>query len=487
MSPRRILPALLIAAIPAACAPVGPNYQRPTIATPGAYASLAGGAPAVAGDPTLAEWWRVFNDPALDDLVARALERNHDLRIAAARVREARALRGAADSALLPRADARAGVTRSQRSGTLPNAFGSDDPTTLWSAGLDAVWEIDVFGGTRRSIEALERDLEASEEARRAVGVTLAAEVARTYVELRALQQRITVGERAVAAQQETLDLTASRAAAGIAPEIETEQARAQLAARQGRLPPLRAAARRAAFRLGVLAGEHPDALLESLAAAREIPRPPDAIPVGLPSELLRRRPDIRRAERQLAGATARIGVETAALYPSFSLTGSAGFQSAELASLLDSSSRFWSIGPSIQWRLFDRRETRRRIEAADARAEQALLAYEQAVLVALEDVETSLTDLRYEQERRADLARAVDAGQRAVDLATERYRGGVGDFLTVLVNQRELYDAQDQLVQSEADVTRAVVLLYKALGGGWEPPHESAESSDDAPRASAR
>ncbi|MDX2130655.1 MAG: efflux transporter outer membrane subunit [Planctomycetota bacterium] len=485
----RALLALSLASLAGACAPVGPNYERPAVRTPASFASLAPdeGVATSGRDTAIATWWRVFDDPVLDRLIARAVAGNHDVRIAAARVREARALRGAADSTLLPSVDAAGGFSRSQRSGTIANAFGSDEPNSLWRAGLDVSWELDIFGGRRRAIEALDRDLEATEEARRDVLVTLTSEVARTYVELRSLQQRLEVGERAVVAQSETLDLTASRARAGIAPDIETEQARAQLANRQGQLPPIRAEIRRATFRLGVLLGQSPDALLDELRAPAAIPTPPASVPVGLPSDLLRRRPDIRQAERQLAASVSRVGVETAALYPSFSLTGAGGVESADLATLFDSSSRFWSIGPSVRWRVFDRREIRQRIAAADARSEQALLAYERSVLLALEEVEASLTDLAQQQDRRRFLAQAVDAGRRAVDLSTQRYQSGVGDFLSVLVNQRDLYDAEDQLVQSELGVTRSLVLVYKALGGGWEDdPNTSAgqttPSDADAP-----
>ncbi|CAG0959729.1 Outer membrane protein OprM [Phycisphaerales bacterium] len=455
---------------------VGPDYQQRQAKAPDAYSSLTDpdaslGVKPVAGaaDPAaLAAWWGVFGDTTLDSLVSRAVEGNLDLRLARARVREARALRGVADSTVLPTVDASGGVTRSQRSGTVRNSFGSDDATTLWDVGLDASWEIDVFGGKRRGIEAAQGDLEAAVEDQRAVLVTLAAEVARNYNELRGFQRRIVVTEQTIRAAQETLELTESRSRAGLSAEIETEQSRAQLATRQSQLPSLRSAAHAAAFRLSVLLGQSPGALLAELDQAGTIPKPPAEIPVGLPSELLTRRPDVRRAERQLAAATARIGVEESELYPKFTLTGALGLQSGELASLPDTSSRAWSIGPTVRWRLFDRRAIHQRIAAADARAEQALIAYDQTMLTSLEEVENALTGLVEEQARWKRLDEAVTASRRAVNLANERYRSGIGDFLTVLVNQRELYDREDQLVQSEASVTRNVIALYKALGGGW-------------------
>lgn len=483
---RRFTPAtpaaLLAASLLVAGCTVGPDRKAPdTPVKADSFASLTGAdvdsaAPAlkpVATSPaTLAAWWTVFRDPVLDSLVARAVAGNQDLRIAAARVREARALRGIEAAARLPTLDATGRATRFRDSETTGRGFPTPtDPQNLFEAGLDASWEIDVFGGVRRAVEAADADLAAAEESRRDALVTLVAEVARNYVELRGYQQRIDLNARTVQAQRETLELTKSLSQAGISSQLQVEQAAAQLAGRQSQLPPLRIGERAASYRLGVLLGQEPGSLLAELAPTAAIPTPPAELPVGLPSDLLRRRPDIRRAERTIAAATARIGVATADLFPRFSLTGSFGLQSGEFDSLPDMNSRFWSIGPAVRWNLFDAGKVRSRIEAANAREEQALAAYERTVLTAFEDVENGLTQFIQEQARRRSLGEGAEASARALQLATDRYRSGIGGFLDVLETQRALYDLQDQQVQSEIGVTRSLIAVYKALGGGWETP----------------
>lgn len=415
----------------------------------------------------LATWWKVLNDEQLNSLIDRAIAANLDLKIALERVREARALRGVAASEQYPDINANASYTRSQASST--NLAFSTRARDVWDAHVDASWEIDVFGGIRRNIEASDADLDASLENTRDVLVSLTAEVARNYAEYRGYQARIALINRTIGTQQDTLSLTESRSKAGIGAEIETQQARAQLATRQSQLPPLIAGARQAAFRLGVLLGQTPDSLLSELAEAKPEPTPPDEIPVGLPTDLLRRRPDIRRAERQLAAANARIGVATADLYPRFFLTGLGGVQSAELSDIVNSSSRVWSISPSVQWNAFSGWRIQSNIDAADSRTKQALSTYQKTILSSLEDVENALTQYVQNQAQRAALREAVQADQRAVDLANDRYKSGIGDFLTVLVNQRELYDAEAQYVQSQTSVTTSLVAVYKALGGGWD------------------
>jgi NodT family efflux transporter outer membrane factor (OMF) lipoprotein len=469
---------------------VGPTYRTPEAKSPERFASgaeLAAGplrsTPRAGGVAPggLAEWWKSLGDPTLDTLVMRAVAGNLDLKIATERVREARALRAVAGSALQPTVSLGAGITRSQPSGTTGTGFGSD-ARTLFDVGLDASWEIDVFGGLRRGVEAASADLDSAGEARRDVLVSLAAEVARNYVEYRGFRGRAALARRTIESQRETLKLTESRAAAGLSADIETEQARAQLAARESQVPPLETGARNAAFRLAVLLGLEPGALLEELSAEAPVPAAPAEVPVGLPSDLLRRRPDIRRAERAVAAASARIGVATADLYPKFTINAAAGLQSGELASLPDGDSRAWSIGPAVRWELFNGGRVRAMIDAAGARERQAFHAYEQQVLLAFEDVESALTAFVKEQDRRGHLERSVSANRRAVDLATDRWRSGIGDFLTVLVNQRTLYDAEDQLVQSEIAVTQSMIRLSKALGGGWDDA--AAESAAAAAQA---
>lgn len=467
---------------------VGPNYKAPVLRTPAAYHSKP-----AAGDVTpesaaaqgelapgaLARWWEVLSDPTLTSLVQRATLANHDLRLATERVREARALRRVVAAQRMPTVTVGGSAQYGQQSSTIGQ--GESDDGALYDARVDASWEIDVFGGVRRSVEAADADLAAAAEQRRDVLVTLVSEVARNYVEYRGFQQRIALAQRTIQTQTDTLDLTQSRSRAGIAAEIETEQARAELASRQSQLPPLRSQGRAAAHRLAVLLGQEPGALLAELEAQGAVPNPPSSVPVGVPAELIRRRPDIRRTERELAGATARIGVVMADLYPRFFLGTGLGTQSREAASLLDLSSRTWGVGPSVQWNLFSGGRIRANILAAGSRERQALLVHERTLLLALEEVENALTRFADEQSRRVHLTQAVDADRRAVELASDRYKSGIGDFLTVLVNQRQLYDAEDQLVQSDTAVSTQLVALFKSLGGGWPEDVPAGDQPDSA------
>lgn len=429
----------------------------------------------------LTQWWTLLNDFMLDSLIARAVAANLDLRVAEARVREARAARGVVAAEGRPTIDATGSYSRSRRS---ENAFSSpsssagngsfggaafDLESDLFQIGFDASWELDVFGRVRRGVEAAEADIAAAEENRRDVLVTVLAEVARNYVELRGLQRQLAVAHDNIAAQQETVELTQARFQGGITSALDIAQAEAQLATTQSQVPILETAFKQALHGLGVLLGQEPGALLEELSPEAPIPQVPLETAIGLPSDLLRRRPDVRRAERELAAATARIGVATADLFPRFSLTGLLGLQSLDLADLALGSSRFWTTGPGISVPLFEAGRIRANIRVQNARQEQALTQYEKTVLTALEEVENAMVAYAKEQVRRRALAAAVDANSQAVDLANERYTKGLADFLNVLESQRSLYVSQDQLVQSERAVTANLIALYKALGGGWE------------------
>ena len=431
----------------------------------------------------VAQWWKQLNDPLLDSLIQRAIRGNLDLRLSRARIREARALRGVEKSALFPTIDANGRATRERRSENINDGVGSpSDSNSLFDAGLDASWEVDVFGGIRRAVAAADADLAAAFEDERDITVTLVSEVARNYVDLRGFQQRIDLNNQTVKAQQETLDLTKSLARAGISSDLQVQQSASILASRQSQLPPLYVGQRAAAYRLAVLLGEQPGALLTELATPAPIPASPKAIPIGLPSDLLRRRPDIRRSERRIAAATARVGVATADLFPRFSITGSFGLQSEQSNTFFDMNSRYWNVGPSVRWNVFDGKKIRSQINAANAREEAAVTEYERSILLALEDVENSLTSFIQEQARWRSLFEASDASQRALALATERYRSGIGDFLNVLDAQRELYELQDQQVQSDISVTRSLISVYKSLGGGWDEQPVSTEAAPGTP-----
>ncbi len=293
--------------------------------------------------------------------------------------------------------------------------------------------------------------------------------MARNYAELRGAQRRLELANKNIRIQADTLELVENKQRTGLAPELDVQRARTQLKITRSRVPDLRAAVHAAAFRIAVLTGRQPGERLVELAQQRPIPAPPEIVPVGLPSELLLRRPDVRRAERELHAATADIGVATAELYPRFFLTGSAGLESVSFTDAFDASSRTWSIGPRIRWPIFQGGRLRANISAKEARRDAAYQRFQQAVLTALEDVERSLVDYAEEQLKRRELEDAVQASTRAVDLASVLYEQGLADFLTVLDAERTLRDVEDQLAASETSATVEVIRLYKALGGGWE------------------
>jgi NodT family efflux transporter outer membrane factor (OMF) lipoprotein len=486
---------------------VGPDYKAPEAKVPGKFASAgekiattqaasAVGASAQAagtGVADLTQWWKSFGDPTLDSLVERAVAGNLDVRQAEARLREARARLGVSESRWYPTVDAGGQATRSRQSKNLNSSSGSGGSSvpgfsskterTLYEAGFDASWEIDVFGGVRRDVEASRADLAATAEDRRAVITSLLSEVALNYVLLRGTQQRIRIAEGNIASQRETLRLNEARFEAGITSEFDVARARAQVASFEATVPNLQTQARQAIHRLSVLTGQAPAALAEELSPSGAIPMALPEVPVGLPSELLMRRPDIRRAERQLAAATARIGVATADLFPRFSLTGSLGTQSDKVARMADSKSIFYSVGPAVSWNVFDAGRIRNNIRVQDEQAVAALAAYEQSVLSSLEEVENAIVAYTNNVIRREALRRAVEANRRSVELATGRFAGGqgVGNLLDVLVAQRDQFGSEEALVASETELSQNLVSLYKALGGGWET------YADPVPPPSAR
>jgi len=462
-----------ICLILAAGCTVGPDFRRPEARLPDLWAGANAPEASVAvSDPvTMVEWWRSFNDGILTSLVERAVRANPDLRLAGARIRQARAARGAGAADLWPGVDASASYTRSRSPGGPANGGGSGQD--LFQAGLDAAWELDFFGGTRRNIEALDADWSAAVEDRRDVLVTLVSDVGLSYITLRGLQQQIVIAERNLEAQRRTVEITRKRFEAGFVSALDVANARALAATTASQIPVLESSARATIYSLGVLLGEEPTALVRELETKEPIPITPPEIPVGLPSDLLRRRPDIRRSEAQLHAATARIGAATADLFPRFSLTGSFGFSSTDLASFLSLSSRSWSIGPSVQWPVFDAGRIRWNIEVQNALQEQALITYEKTILTALSDVETALTAYAREQEHHRLIEEAAAQNRKALDLAMQLYTAGQTDFLNVLTAQQSLYSSEDALVQSARTLSTNLVALYKALGGGWENAEE--------------
>lgn len=458
-----ILAALLTCA---GCFAVGPDYKAPDIAAPVEWSpNLRGGL--IAAEPeaeTLAKWWTTLGDPDLSDLMERAMAGNLDLKIAQARIREARGRRGIAEAGLFPSLNLGGSATVSRGS----EDIGSGQRRELYRTGFDASWEVDVFGGVRRSIEAAQGDLEASAADYQDVLVSLFAEVALNYVEARMFQTQLQVAEENLKAQAETLQLTEWRFAAGLVSSLDVEQAKTNLESTRSQLPKLRSDIEAAKNRLAILLGVFPGALQAQLAARKPIPEAPLEVAVGVPAEVLRRRPDVRRAERQLAAQTARIGVATADLYPKFSLPGSIGLEALSANHLFSAGNRAWSLVGSFAWTVFKGGAIRQNIEVQNALQEQALNQYESTILTALEDVENALVAYAEEQDRRDTLTEATQAAQRAAELAREQYASGLIDFQAVLDSERSVLSFQDQLAQSKGQVTSNVISLYKALGGGW-------------------
>ncbi len=455
---------------------VGPDFQPPLAKVPENWAGpIPGGEPGVPAGKDLARWWTLFEDPVLSSLVQRALESNLDLRLAEARILQTRAAMGVAASGLGPSVNATGSFRRSQTPGSSSVALargGSDaqGPTTnQYQAGFDALWELDFFGGIRRGVEAASADYEAAVESRRDVLVTLTAEVARNYFDLRAYQQRIAIARQNLAAQKHSALITRQRFQGGFASGLDVANAEAQAASTAAQIPLLEAASLQGIYRISVLIGREPAALSQELSPPEEIPAAATLVPLGVPSELLRRRPDIRRVEAEIHAATARIGVATADLFPKFTLTGSFGFQAADSSSWLDATSRFWGFGPGVRWPVFDMGRIRSNIAQREALLEQSLITYEKTVLTALREVEDALIALAKEEEHREATKEAVAANRKAVKLATQLYTEGQTDFLNVLQSQRSLYLTEDALVQSTAAIATDLVALFKALGGGWE------------------
>ena len=453
---------------------VGPNYQKPKTAAPAQWsAPLAGGETNLA--PSIAEWWKSFNDPQLNSLIERTVNANHDLRIAEARVREARAFYRIASSQLWPTVDAGGSYARQNQSENQPVIDSISLPkgaryeNNVYQAGFDASWEINVFGGTRRGVEAGKAEVAAAEYGRRNVLVTLLGEVARNYVELRGCQRRLEIANENLTTQAEALGLAESRFNNGLTSDLDVQQAATLLANTRAVIPMLESGIQSYMHRLGVLLGQPPEALLAELSATAPIPSAPPKVPAGLPSDLLRRRPDVQQAERQLAASTARIGVATADLFPKFSLTGVAGFEGTSASDWFTGNSKFWSVGPTVQWRIFDAGRIRANIRVQNARQEQTLAAYERTVLMSFEEVENSLVAYAKEQIRRRSLEDAVKSSQDSLHLASQLYSNGLASFINVLDAERSLYQAEDALVQSDKAVTQNLISLYKALGGGWE------------------
>jgi len=471
----------LVSALASGCM-VGPDYRPPEVAAPPQWGELpptpaSGQTPEATAEvgavqhDQAATWWAVFDDPQLSWLMEAAAVGNFDLQQAEARIRQARALRTIAAAPLWPNVLSQGSYAREHVSANAPGGGATlGSSFDLYQVGFDSSWELDVFGGNRRAVQSAEAGLEASQFDWASVLVTLMGEVGSNYVTYRTLQQRIRIATENVETQQDTLALTRRLFAAGLATDLDVARAEAQVATTQSTIPQLTAQAHEVMHFLGVLLGEPPMELANDLAAVGTIPTGPSLVEVGIPSDLLLRRPDLRSSERQLAAATANIGVATRDLYPRFFVTGFGALESVKASTLFDWPSRAASIGPSVSWTVFDAGMIRATVALRTAQQEELLAAYRSVILQAFREVEDALVAHAQDQKTRDDLATATAANQRAADLAKQLYIQGLTDFLSVLQAQFNLFTSQDALAQSEGAIALDLVALYKALGGGWEP-----------------
>lgn len=482
---------------------LGPNFRRPEMAQP---ASLLSGRQQtdVASRPVSApiplRWWRLFQDPELTALEAQVAAQNLDVRQASLRIIESRAEEGIAGGPAYPSFEANASYTREKASnkgifaaaaggsgvmgggggaGTVASGAGSEGGAggvssaglsafNLFQAGFDSVWELDLWGKVRRAVEAAAAGTEAALYDRRAVLLSVEAEVARDYIGLRGVQRQLAITRVNLTTAQGLLRLTEDQEAAGLATDLDVARARAEAASISAQIPPLEQQQTQAINRLSFLLGKQPSALANELATVRPIPPVPPQVPVGLPAELLRRRPDIREAEAKLHAATANIGLAIADLYPDVSLTGSVGTQATKFANLFDLSARQWAFGPSVTLPIFEGGGLSSEVTLHRAQAKEAAIAWQQTVLTALEEVDDALTAYRDEQRRRVSLATAVGADKQALLLARERYEQGISSYIDVLDAQRNVLEAELAEATSTTTVSTDLVALYKALGGGW-------------------
>ncbi|HMK87917.1 MAG TPA: efflux transporter outer membrane subunit [Steroidobacteraceae bacterium] len=455
----------------AACA-VGPNYHPPKRNTPDAWAGLTQSSqPSVVTSQSadLARWWEQFHDPALMALVEEALKANPSLAIAEANLRQARALRDVAAGGLWPSLSASASYQRQAG----PLYYTNGTPRNLYQADFDAAWELDIFGGVRRQVESAAANVQVAVENIRDVQVSIAAEVALDYVQLRGNQQEVVTAQNNLEVERHTAEITRKLYKVGFDSGLDMAEAQSIVATTEAQIPVNETAARQSIYALSVLLGRPPAYLLERLAPIGDLPSIPAQIPAGMPSDLLRRRPDIRQAEAALHGATAQIGVAVAQLFPQFSLSGGSTWQSTGLHRWFESSNRSVFAGPAVSWPIFQGGAIVANIHAQEALRDQAFISYQQSVLTALQDVENALIAFTEEQAHQKSLSDAVAADHKAVDLSLTLFQQGQTDFLNVLTAQRTLYTDDSALTQSKENVAADLIALYKALGGGWEAPRQ--------------
>jgi len=463
------IPALLCVLALCGCAAVGPDYEKPEISTPDAWSEQIDSQMTGDGQVSLQAWWHTFDDPVLDGLIERARQANLDLKIAVARILAARAILSGAQGGKLPvvTAGANAAIEHPSESESEP---GSENNIETFELGLGATWEIDVFGRIRRSIESAGARYQASVEDYRDVMVTLYADVALAYMDIRSTQQRIQITQNNASSMAESLGLSEDRYESGVTSRLDVVQARANLETTLADVPSLQIRLEKAINRLAVLLGQDAGSLQDEFSETRPLPTAQDLPGTGVPADVLRQRPDIRRAERLLAAQTAQVGVATADLYPRFSLAGFFGLQSGSLSSLFNSSALAWGLQSPVQWNIFNGGIIISSINYQKALVEQRLLQYRQLVLKAIEEVENAILAYNLNQVREQHLVKASAATDEAVKLVLVQYNAGLTDFNNVLTTQRDLLAQQDQLIATRTDAEVALVALYRALGGGWNP-----------------
>jgi multidrug efflux system outer membrane protein len=472
---RKLLPFTLSVAL-GACA-VGPDYTRPDVTIESNYARLEAGFDA--GAQPESRFWSRFGDAQLDRLVEAAFAANHDLRIAAARLASARSQRRATRLDLFPTVTTEAGRTKARLAqGEEPGVPRRLRDSDLYDAQFDAFWELDLWGRVRRGVEAASAETDAAAADLRAAQVSVIAEVVRTYVELRGRQEQLKVAKDNAVNQAATLNQVEIRLDAGRGTDFDAERARAQLYTTQSRIPALQAAIGAAEHRLAVLIGREPTALIAELDPPAAIPVPPASVAVGVPGELLKRRPDIQSAERHLAAATARIGVAQADFFPRITFGGFFGSKAGSTGDLFERASESYAFGPAISWPFLDFGRVDARFQGAKAEADASLAQYQQTVLRAAEETENALLGYARVRSESDKLAHAADSSAAAAKLARIRFDGGMTDFLQVLDAERTQLDAEDHLADSRTRSATALVALYKSLAGGWETESDAAKAS---------
>lgn len=473
---------------------VGPNFEAPEWLSPATwFAKKAEPIPVEPSVPVAQpidpDWWNIFHDPQLTALEKRVVAENLDVQIATARIAESRAELGVVGAAQFPNLNGNGSYTHQKASNigefaSAPNALGANGasgngagglkghtlaPFDVYQVGFDSSWELDLWGEVRRSVESAKASVEASAEARRDVLISSLAELARDYIQLRGTQLELRIANDNLKIAKQGLDLTQERAAGGVTTDLDVANAAAQLRTTAAQIPPLQQRESELINAISLLLGQPPNALQAELIEDKPVPPVPPRVPVGLPSELARRRPDIREAEAELHAATANIGVAVAAFYPSVTLSGSIGLQSLQPWQMFNINARQYAAGPGITIPLFEGGQLKATLELRKAQQQEAAITYQKTVLTAWHEIDDALTAYQTEQARRDQLVQAVAQNQRALSLAQSRYQDGVADFLQVLTAEQNLLSTQQQLAQTTTNVSANLVALYKALGGGWE------------------